>query len=90
MRVKLSHGCVRLCRSPVPWILAALAPASFTFGPYFIYLYGQGREPLGPKPFGLLFCGASILLAGLFYFALGTHVVQQVRKEIKTGRGETA
>ncbi len=83
MIVDVSRFWTRLCKSPVHHLIFVLAGPAFSFFPLFIYWYGQGDEPLGPKWLGLPICWAGIIVCGLFYVGLGQHVAGRINQAHK-------
>jgi hypothetical protein len=41
--VEIDHKWVRIARSPIYFIVSALAGGSITFAPLFLYLSGKGK-----------------------------------------------
>ncbi|MCZ6689662.1 MAG: hypothetical protein O7H41_08675 [Planctomycetota bacterium] len=77
--VKIDRGWAWICRSPLAVIPRAFSGVSFSFAPYFLYLYGQGRTPLGPVLPGMVICWATIAVPLLFYMGLGNQVIEWLK-----------
>ncbi len=85
--VELNSTWVRIVRSPLYWIVAALQGASMTFAPWFLYWSGKGQFFHGSERIVVPACFGVILLVGLFYLRLGNEVICELRKT-RVGRQE--
>ena len=78
--IEIDSRWVKVVRSPLYWIVAALQGVSITFAPLFLYWSGKGmfrgsEWMIVPSSF------AVILLVGFFYMLLGSAVVGELRKK---------
>ncbi len=78
--VELNSKWVKIVRSPLYWIVAALQGASMTFAPLFLYWTGRGQFFRGSERIVVPACFGAILLVGLFYLRLGNDVIRELRK----------
>ncbi len=69
--VEVSSGLVRIARSPLRYVLAALTGVSLSFAP--LCLYASGRGMFFPTPQWVIapMCLLVIFLVPLFYLRLG-------------------
>jgi hypothetical protein len=78
--IEVDSKWVKVVRSPLYWIVAALQGVSISFAPLFLYFAGKG---MFPHAFGWIvvpMCFAMIWLVGLFYLWLGGEVISELRK----------
>ena len=78
--IQIDSKWVKIVRSPLYWIVAALQGVSITFAPLFLYWSGKGMFR-GSERFIVPSCFAVILLVGFFYMLLGSAVIGELRKE---------
>ncbi len=78
--IEVDATWVKIVRSPLYWVVAALQGVSISFAPLFLYWSGKG---LFDRLEWLVVasCFAVILLVGLFYMRLGTLVIGELRKK---------
>ena len=79
--VEIDSRWVKIARSPVYYIIAALQGISVTFAPFFLYWSGRGNYFNGLEWFVVPLCFAVIFVVPLFYFALGGSVIRQLRQK---------
>ena len=78
--ITVSPAMVKLVRSPVYFVVAALTGVSVTFAPLFLYWSGQGKF-LGSEWIVVPLCFAIICLIPAFYFRLGSPVLKALRQQ---------
>jgi len=78
--IEIDSSWVKLVRSPLYWIVAALQGVSVTFAPMFLYWSGKGMFDRQFKWLVVVACYAVIFLVGLFYMRLGGAVIAELRK----------
>jgi hypothetical protein len=78
--IEIDSKWLRIVRSPLMWIVAALQGVSITFAPLFLYWSGKGHFYRGSEWFIVPLCFASIFLVGLFYMRLGGEIIRELRK----------
>ena len=78
--IEVNSIWVRIVRSPLYWIVAALQGVAITFAPLFLYWSGKGFFPPGEKQFMVPLCFAAIFFVGMFYMLLGSEVIRALRK----------
>ena len=81
--IEISSVWVRIVRSPLYWLIAALQGVSISFAPLFLYWSGKGSFYPGSQWFVVPSCFAVIVLVGFFYMLLGSAVVGELRKKAK-------
>ncbi len=79
--IEIDAKWVKIVRSPLYWIVAALQGVSITFAPLFLYWSGKGMFPHGAERLVVPSCFAIILLVGFFYMLLGSAVIGELRKK---------
>jgi hypothetical protein len=79
--VEIDSRWVKIVRSPLYWIVAALQGVSLGFAPLFLYWSGKGKFFPGYEWFIVPLCYATILVVGLFDMLLGNAVVGELRKK---------
>jgi hypothetical protein len=79
--IEIASTWVKIVRSPLYWIVAALQGVSISFAPLFLYWSGKGKFYPGYERFIVPLCYATILLVGLFYMLLGSAVIGELRKK---------
>jgi hypothetical protein len=83
--IELDSKWVRIARSPLYWVVAALQGVAFSFAPLFLYWSGKGFFSPGENRFVVPLCFATIFFVGMFYMWLGSGVVRELRKAPKAG-----
>jgi hypothetical protein len=83
--IEVDSKWVKIVRSPLSWIVAALQGVAVSFAPLFLYFAGKGLLPHGFDWFAAPLCFAIILLVGFFYMRLGGEVIGELRKVPKAG-----
>ena len=81
MTIEIDSRWVKIVRSPLYWIVAALQGVSITFAPLFLYWSGKGKFFQGSEWFVVPLCYATIFLVGMFYMLLGSAVIGELRKK---------
>ena len=79
--IEIDSRWVKIVRSPLYWIVAALQGVSISFAPLFLYSSGKGMFPHGSDWLIVPSCFAVILLVGFFYMLLGSAVIGELRKK---------
>jgi hypothetical protein len=79
--VEIDSRWVKIARSPVYFIIAALQGISVTFAPLFLYWSGRGNYFNGLEWLVVPLCFVIIFVVPLFYFALGGSVIRQLRRK---------
>jgi hypothetical protein len=79
--IEIDSKWVKIVRSPLYWIVAALQGVSVSFAPLFLYWSGKGSFFHGSEWIVVPSCFALILLVGLFYMLLGSAVIGELRKK---------
>jgi hypothetical protein len=79
--VEIDSRWVKIARSPVYIIIAALQGVSITFAPLFLYWSGRGNYFNGLQWLVVPLCFAAIYLVSLFYIWLGSSVIRQLRQK---------
>ncbi len=82
-RVIIEINCtwVRIVRSPLYWIVAALQGVAITFAPPVLYLSGKGSFYHGSEWIIVPLCYMAILVVGFFYICLGSAVIRELKKK---------
>ncbi|HYL74031.1 MAG TPA: hypothetical protein VEU96_07475 [Bryobacteraceae bacterium] len=78
--IEIDSKWMKLVRSPLYWMVAALQGVSISFAPLFLYWSGKGMFHPGFEWFIVPSCFAVIFLVGFFYLRLGGEVVRELRK----------
>ena len=78
--IEIDSRWVKIVRSPLYWIVAALQGLSISFAPLFLYWSGKGMFH-GSEWIVVPSCFAVILLVGFFYILLGSAVIGELRKK---------
>jgi hypothetical protein len=78
--IEIDSKWVRIVRSPLYWVVAALQGLSIGFAPLFLFFAGRGMLSRGFDWFVVPLCFAMIWLVGLFYVRLGGEVIAELRK----------
>ena len=78
--IELDSKWVKIVRSPLYWVVAALQGAAISFAPLFLYWSGKGFFPPGENRFLVPLCFATIFFVGMFYMVLGSGVIRELRK----------
>jgi hypothetical protein len=78
--IEVNSIWVRIVRSPLYWIVAALQGVAITFAPLFLYWSGKGFFSAGEKQFVVPLCFAAIFFVGMFYMLLGSEVIRELKK----------
>ena len=81
--VEIDPRWVRITRSPIYFIVTALAGVSVTFAPLFLYWSGQGKFYPGYERITVPLCFAAIYCVPSFYFRLGSVVAKELRQNSK-------
>jgi len=79
--IEIDSRWVKIVRSPLYWIVAALQGVSVSFAPLFLYWSGKGMFAHGSEWLIVPSCFAVILLVGFFYILLGSTVIGELRKK---------
>jgi hypothetical protein len=79
--VEIDSKWVKIVRSPLYWIVAALQGVSISFAPLFLYWSGKGSFFYGAERIVVPSCFAVILLAGFFYMLPGSAVIGELKKK---------
>lgn len=83
--IDLTEGWIKLAKSPVRTVIAALSCLSLSFGPLFLFTYGkEGLRYTDPK---VIACFGAVFLIPLVYIRLASVVLTQVR-ESEVGTAE--
>lgn len=77
--IEIDSRWVKVARSPVYFILAALQGVSISFAPLFLYWSGRGNYFNGLEWLVAPLCFSIILIIPSFYFWLGGSVMRQLR-----------
>ena len=78
--VEVDSRWVKIVRSPLYWVVAALQGVAISFAPLFLYWSGKGFFPPGENRFLVPLCFATIFFVGMFYMVLGSGVIRELRK----------
>ena len=78
--VQVDDRLVRMARSPLYWIVAALQGVAATFAPLFLYWSGKGGYFAGMESLVALVCFGVILLVSLFHFQFSGVLLRELRK----------
>jgi hypothetical protein len=81
--IEVNSIWVKIARSPLYWIVAALQGVSVSFAPLFLYWSGKGFFSPEENRFVVPMCFATIFLVGMFYMLLGSGVIRELRKAPK-------
>ena len=84
--IELDSKWVKIVRSPLYWIVAALQGVAVSFAPLFLYWSGKGFFPPEENRFVVSLCFATIFFVGMFYMWLGSGVIRELRKAPKAER----
>ena len=79
--IEIDSRWVRIVRSPLYWIVAALQGIAVSFAPLFLYWSGRGIFYPNYRWFIVPSCFAVIFLVGYFYMALGSAVIAELRRK---------
>jgi hypothetical protein len=79
--VEIDSRWVKIARSPIYFVIAALQGISVSFAPLFLYWSGRGNYFYGLEWLVVPLCFAVILLVSAFYFWLGGSVIRQLRQK---------
>ena len=79
--IEINSKWVRIVRSPIYWIVAALQGISISFAPLFLFWSGRGGYFPGHQAFVTPLCFAIIIFVQLFYFLLGAAVIKELRQK---------
>jgi hypothetical protein len=79
--IEIDSRWVKVVRSPLYWIVAALQGVSVSFAPLFLYWSGKGVFSHGSERIVVASCFGVILLVGFFYMLLGSAVIGELRKK---------
>ena len=77
--VEIDEKWVRLARSPLYYVVAALTGISVTFAPLFLYWSGKGTFYHGYEGIIVPLCFVVIYFVPGFYFSIGTAVAKKLR-----------
>ena len=78
--VEIDYRWVKIARSPLYWVVAALQGVSVSFAPLFPYWSSKGYFSPEENRFVVPMCFATIFLVGMFYMLLGSQVIRELRK----------
>ena len=78
--IEIDSRWVKVARSPVYFIIAALQGISVSFAPLFLYWSGRGYFN-GLEWLVVPLCFAVIFVVSVFYFLLGGSVIRQLVKK---------
>ncbi|MGD0800269.1 MAG: hypothetical protein ABR906_03025 [Terracidiphilus sp.] len=81
--IEVNSKWVKIVRSPLYWIVAALQGVAVSFAPLFLYWSGKGFFSPGENRFVVPLCFATIFIVGMFYMLLGSGVIRELRKAPK-------
>jgi hypothetical protein len=79
--IEIDSRWVRVVRSPIYFVIAALQGISVSFAPLFLYWSGRGNYFNGLEWLVVPLCFAVILVVSVFYFLLGGSVIRQLRQK---------
>ncbi len=79
--IEINSRWVRIARSPLYWIVAALQGVAITFAPFILYLSGRGSFHHGSEWIIVPSCCIAILVVGFFYICLGNAVIRELKKK---------
>jgi hypothetical protein len=79
--IQLDAKWVKIARSPLYFIVAALQGVAVSFAPLFLYWCGKGGFFAGKEWIVVPLCFAVILIVSFFYYGLGAAVIKELRKE---------
>jgi hypothetical protein len=79
--VEIDEKWVRIARSPIYFIVSALAGVSVTFAPLFLYWSGRGKFYPSYAEIVVPLCFAVIYCVPIFYFRLGSVVAKELRQD---------
>ena len=79
--IEIDSRWVKVARSPVYFIVAALQGISVTFAPLFLYWSGRGNYFNGLEWLVVPLCFAVIFVVSVFYLLLGGSVIRQLVKK---------
>ncbi len=79
--IEINSRWVKILRSPLYWIVAALQGVAITFAPFILYLSGKGSFYHGYEWIIVPACYAAILVVGFFYICLGSAVIRELKKK---------
>ncbi len=81
--IEVNSKWVKIVRSPLYWIVAALQGVAVSFAPLFLYWSGKGYFPPEENRYLVPLCFATIFFVGVFYMLLGGQVIKELRKAPK-------
>ncbi len=81
--IEVNSKWVKIVRSPLYWIVAALQGVAVSFAPLFLYWSGKGYFPPEENRYVVPLCFATIVFVGVFYMLLGGQVIKELRKAPK-------
>ncbi|MGB9409543.1 MAG: hypothetical protein WCA89_18560 [Terracidiphilus sp.] len=81
--IEVNSKWVKIVRSPLYWIVAALQGVTVSFAPLFLYWSGKGYFPPEENRYVVPLCFATIFFVGVFYMLLGGQVIKELRKAPK-------
>ncbi len=79
--IEINSRWVKIARSPIYFVVAALQGVAVTFAPLFLYWCGKGYYFFGYEWIVTPTCFALIYLISLFYFWLGSEVIRELRQK---------
>ena len=79
--IEIDSRWVKVARSPLYFIIAALQGISVSFAPLFLYWSGRGSYFNGLEWVVVPLCFAVIFFVSVFYFWLGNSVIRQLRQK---------
>jgi hypothetical protein len=79
--IEIDSRWVRVVRSPIYFVIAALQGISVSFAPLFLYWSGRGNYFNGLEWLVVPLCFAVIFAVSVFYFLLGGSVIRQLRQK---------
>ena len=79
--IEIDSRWVRVVRSPIYFVIAALQGISVSFAPLFLYWSGRGNYFNGLEWLVVPLCFAVIFVVSVFYFWLGGSVIRQLRQK---------
>jgi hypothetical protein len=78
--IEVNSNWVKIVRSPLYWIVAALQGVAVSFAPLFLYWSGKGFFSSSENRIIVPLCFATIFFVGMFYMLLGSGVIRELRK----------
>jgi len=80
--IEVDSAWVKIVRSPIYYVIAALTGVSISFAPLFLYMSAKGKFFPNYEWLAVPLCFAVVVVVPFFYMRLGSLVIKELRGDL--------